>query len=190
MAEPNVDPPPVARCPWCSAPLADAAAEKCPECGATITGGPEDQLPGVTTLDTEAILRARSATSRPRSRLLSFITGEVDEAPAGPASPESLAPPSDAVRREMLRMAIAAEVADLEAEVASLTAEARFEAGEPITAPAADAPDDADAATDAAAADAAEAEVEVELPPAGSVPPAAALPPDGNGDPAQGANPA
>ena len=38
------------RCPWCSAVLPDAAAEKCPSCGAqlTHTSGAEPSLPGVT----------------------------------------------------------------------------------------------------------------------------------------------
>lgn len=147
MADPRTDATALDRCPWCSAPLPDPAAETCPSCGATLTSAaPADGLPGVTTLDTEAILRARSAVSRPRSRLLSFITGEPDEAPPLPLSAESLAPPSEEVRREMLRMEIAAEVADLEAEVQSLETEARLEAGQPLVespgaqAPAAPAP--------------------------------------------------
>lgn len=133
MADPRTDATALDRCPWCSAPLPDPAAETCPSCGATLTSAtPADGLPGVTTLDTEAILRARSAVSRPRSRLLSFITGEPDEGPPTPLSAESLAPPSEEVRREMLRMEIAAEVADLEAEVQSLETEARLEAGQPL----------------------------------------------------------
>lgn len=135
MADPRTDATALDRCPWCSAPLPDPAAETCPSCGATLaSAAPADGLPGVTTLDTEAILRARSAVSRPRSRLLSFITGELDEAPPSPLSAESLAPPSEEVRREMLRMEIAAEVADLEAEVQSLETEARLEAGRPLVA--------------------------------------------------------
>jgi hypothetical protein len=70
----------------------------------------------VTTLDTEAILRSRSEASRPRSRLLSFITGEEPVELGGPEEAESLAPPDDAVRREMLRLQFEAERADLEAE--------------------------------------------------------------------------
>ena len=136
MAEPTTDAqPPVFRCQWCSAPLPAGDLETCPSCGATLTSSPlADQLPGVTTLDTEAILRARSAVARPRSRLLSFITGETDEGTAeAAASAESLAPPSADVRREMLRLELAAEVADLEAEVQSLETEARLEAGVPLT---------------------------------------------------------
>jgi hypothetical protein len=113
---------PVSQCPWCSAPLPDPAVERCPSCGAHLAGtGPEGEIKGVTTLDTEAILRARSEVSRPRSRILSFITGEVvPETGEGPASPESLAPPPDDVRREMLRLQLEAERADLAAETVAL----------------------------------------------------------------------
>src|SRR5512139_4088566 len=101
------------RCPWCSAELPVPGVEQCPSCGAALTTatGTEPDIRGVTTLDPEAILRARSEVSRPRSRILSFITGETpvetDEADA-----TSFAPPSDEVRREMLRLQIEAERAD------------------------------------------------------------------------------
>lgn len=113
---------PVSHCPWCSAALPDAAAAVCPSCGAALAATTaEGEIKGVTTLDTEAILRARSEVSRPRSRILSFITGEVvPETGDGPASPESLAPPPDEVRREMLRLQLEAERADLAAETVAL----------------------------------------------------------------------
>jgi hypothetical protein len=113
---------PVSQCPWCSAPLPDPAPERCPSCDAHVTAtGAEGEIKGVTTLDTEAILRARSEVARPRSRILSFITGEVvAETGDGPASPESLAPPPDDVRREMLRLQLEAERADLAAETVAL----------------------------------------------------------------------
>jgi hypothetical protein len=117
---------PVTRCPWCSAPVPDPGAETCPSCSAALSAAPglEADIKGVTTLDTEAILRARSEVVRPRSnRLLAFITGEVPAEPPQPGSPESLAPPPDAVRREMLRLQLEAERADLEAETVALKAD-------------------------------------------------------------------
>jgi hypothetical protein len=122
----------VSRCPWCSAQLPSGTLAACPSCGATLSGsGSDEQLPGVTTLDTEAILRARASVSRPRSRLLSFITGDVDEGGGAlGATPGSIAPPSDEVRREMLKMELAAEVANLEAEVQARVVEAEVEARE------------------------------------------------------------
>lgn len=98
-------------------------SERCPACGAALvsqTGGPDADIKGVTTLDTEAILRARSEVARPRNRLLSFITGDAPPETGGPASPESLARPPDDVRREMLRLEFEARRADLEAETVAL----------------------------------------------------------------------
>ena len=121
MADPMTGP--VTRCPWCSADLPIPGAERCLACGAALvsqTGGTDAEIKGVTTLDTEAILRARSEVARPRSRLLSFITGEAPVETGGPASPESLARPPDDVRREMLRLEYEARRADLEAETVAL----------------------------------------------------------------------
>jgi hypothetical protein len=120
----------ITRCPWCSAELPVPDVEHCPSCGAALitATGTEPDIRGVTTLDPEAILRARSEVSRPRSRILSFITGEapveVDEEDAS-----SFAPPSDEVRREMLRLQIEAERADLEAESIALKSDVIAEQG-------------------------------------------------------------
>jgi hypothetical protein len=109
-----------ARCPWCSAELTSRTAANCSSCGAVLTGEPDTALPGVTAVDAEAIVRAaRVATPARRSRLLSWISG--DDAPEDetPAEPGSLAPPPPDVRREMLRLALEAEVANLQAEADS-----------------------------------------------------------------------
>ena len=86
MADPMTGPAP--HCQWCSALLPAADLPTCPSCGATLTsttGG--EEIKGVTTLDPEAILRARSEVARPRSRLLSFITGEQPVEVGGPVRP-------------------------------------------------------------------------------------------------------
>jgi hypothetical protein len=88
-----------------------------------------DDIKGVTTLDTEAILRARSDVARPRGRLLSFITGEVPVELGGEKEAASLAPPDDAVRLEMLRLQMEAERADLEAEAVSMKTDVVLEQG-------------------------------------------------------------
>jgi hypothetical protein len=122
---------PNARCPWCSEPLPDSMAEHCPSCDALLSSatGAEPDIKGVTTLDPEAILRARADVSRPRNRFLSFITGDTTGDPSGPISPESLAPPPNAVRREMLRLQLEAERADLDAETVALKADVLAQRG-------------------------------------------------------------
>jgi hypothetical protein len=93
---------------------------------ATLAAAPglEGEIKGVTTLDTDAIIRARSEIVRPKgNRFISFITGEVPVEVAQTGSAESLAPPDNAVRREMLRLQLEAERADLEAETVALKAD-------------------------------------------------------------------
>ncbi len=124
MADPMTGP--ITRCPWCSAELSIPGAERCLVCGAVLVsqaGGPDPEIKGVTTLDTEAILRARSEVARPRSQIFSFITGEAPPETGGPPSPESLARPPAEVRREMLRLRLEAERADLVAETVALKSE-------------------------------------------------------------------
>jgi hypothetical protein len=118
-------------CPWCSAALPSANEAACPSCGATLHGDTDTSLPGVTALDAEAIIRnSRNATPQRRNRLLSWISGEYDEGAEAPAPPGSLAPPDAEVRREMLRLELEAEVANLQAEAATIVSEAEVEARE------------------------------------------------------------
>ncbi len=127
---------PITRCPWCSAVLPDAPVEQCPSCLATLVGtsGADAEIKGVTTLDPEAILRARSDAGRPRGGILSFITGEtMPDTGGGPASPDSLAPPDVEVRREMLRLQLEAERADLTAETVALKADVLAKYGIPLS---------------------------------------------------------
>jgi hypothetical protein len=183
MADPMSGP--ITRCPWCSAELPAPDVEHCPSCGAALSSatGTEPQLPGVTTLDAEAILRARSEVARPRSRILSFITGEVLPETGDPTSSDSLAPPSDDVRREMLRLQFEAERADLEAETVALKADVLAQQGIHIADLAGDALEAAAAPGESAApvagqpAEAAPGEPTEPAEPSGSpVAPAAGLP--------------
>src|SRR5919107_5121671 len=121
-------------CPWCSAALPSSDLETCPTCGATLTSAPEAALPGVTAIDHEAILRATREPNRPqRSRLLSWLSGDyVEEGTTTTASaPEAIAPPDPAVKAEILRLEIEAELADRQAEADSIAADAAVE-GRPI----------------------------------------------------------
>ena len=132
-------------CPWCSATYT-GDPETCPSCGAVLAVDPaaDPSLPGLTAIDTAALVRAKSPTTRSRNRLLSWISGDYpDEAAGGPADAGALAPPDLAVRREILRLELEAEVANLQAEADALLAEATVEGHAPGVSP-----------EDAAAADA------------------------------------
>jgi hypothetical protein len=122
---------PVPRCPWCSAAVPEPSPEQCPFCGAQLVGvpGTETEIRGVTTLDAEAILRARSEVNRPRNRLLSLLTGDEVEAASAREHQESLAQPSASVRREMQRIEMEARLAAQEAERAALRADAMAQLG-------------------------------------------------------------
>lgn len=121
----------VPRCTWCSAPLPSESEATCPSCGATLIEETEKQVPGVTAIDAEAIIRGKADRPKSRSRLMSWISGEYEEEEK-PAPPGSLAPPPLEVRREMLRLELAAQVANLQAEAGAIAAEAAIESGEPV----------------------------------------------------------
>ena len=123
---------PAPRCNWCSAVLPSDHETVCPSCGATLLeDGDTAGVPGLTAIDAEAILRnARAAKAKPRSRLLGWISGDYeDEAVGAAAAPGSLAPPSADVRREMLRLELEAQVANAQAEVEAMAADAAVEEG-------------------------------------------------------------
>src|SRR4051812_39932234 len=126
------------RCMWCSAVLPSDHESVCPSCGAALVDQGDAAVPGLTAIDADAILRnARGAArSRPRGgRLLSWISGEyAEDDGAGAATPGSLAPPPAEGRREMLRLELEAQVANAQAEVEAIAADAALEEGKPLTA--------------------------------------------------------
>jgi hypothetical protein len=119
---------PVPRCMWCSAPLPSESETTCPDCGATLISEGDAQVPGVTAIDAAALVGLRNVEKpRQRNRLMSWISGEYPEEEK-PAPPGSLSPPPLDVRREMLRLELEAEVANLQAEAGAMAAEQAVEA--------------------------------------------------------------
>jgi hypothetical protein len=116
--------PSAPRCPWCSAELPKAKVKTCPACHANLAGDGDAQLPGLTAIDLEKLAFRRSVTPK-RSRLMSWISGdlEYEDATEPVAPPGSLEPPPFEVRREMLRLEMAALIADLTAEAGALAAD-------------------------------------------------------------------
>jgi len=119
-------------CPWCSATYT-GDPEHCPSCDAVLAADPaaDPSVPGLTAIDTAAIVRAKTPTPRSRNRLLSWISGEYPYEVGSPADAGALAPPDVAVRREILRLELEAEVANLQAEADALLAEATVEGHAP-----------------------------------------------------------
>jgi hypothetical protein len=98
-------------------------ASTCPSCGAVLREPRDDEasIPGVTRVD--PVIATRKPLPQP-NRIVRWLAGDVDPLPAGPppteatdaatgrlvveaasgASGASIAPPSDAVRREMARL--------------------------------------------------------------------------------------
>jgi hypothetical protein len=112
-------------CSWCSTEVADGVTV-CPSCGANLVADGDPNVPGVTAVDAASIIRSKS-TAQPRSRLLSWISGEYQTDVPSKAEQQAIAPPDLEVRREILRLELEAEVANLQAEADALRAEAAAE---------------------------------------------------------------
>jgi len=119
-------------CPWCSANYT-GDPEICPSCGAQLSLDPatDSALPGLTAIDAAAIVRAKTAVPRQRNRLLSWISGDYPDDVQSSSEAGALAPPDLEVRREMLRLELEAEVANLQAEADALMSEASLESPTP-----------------------------------------------------------
>ncbi|HEX2470451.1 MAG TPA: hypothetical protein VHK05_07675 [Candidatus Limnocylindrales bacterium] len=126
----------VSVCPWCSANYT-GDPDTCPSCGAALAVDPatDPALPGLTAIDAAAIVRAKTPVARPRNRLLSWISGEYPDETPSPTEAGALAPPDLEVRREMLRLELEAEVANLQAEAGALIAQATVEGDTPEATP-------------------------------------------------------
>ncbi len=129
---PKADPPmiplpppadPGARCPWCSAPVTGPDAVTCSSCGATLHGDAEVEVPGVTAIDDQHASRASAPRKVRRSFGSLFVGGDEAIPPPSEAELPALAMPAADVRREMLRLRLDAELADLTARVEALAAE-------------------------------------------------------------------
>ena len=103
-------------CAWCSAVVPIEAAT-CPSCGASLRDAVEGDVLGVTQIDPAAVSRATRIKPR---RITAWLTGDgtADEETGG-----KVEPPSEEVRREMLRLRLAAIDAELEAKASQAAAQ-------------------------------------------------------------------
>ena len=113
-------------CPWCSATVPVEAAT-CPSCGASLRDAADGDVRGVTQVDPAATLR----TKRIRSRNIAAFLGIGDSPDEDDAVGGKVEAPSEAVRREMLRLELAAIDAELEAKAKEIEAQRAMPADEP-----------------------------------------------------------
>ncbi|MEO8469976.1 MAG: hypothetical protein ABI573_09950 [Chloroflexota bacterium] len=109
-------------CPWCSATMDTVDAARCPSCNAQLREESAAEVPGVTRVDLEKVLTSRKPPPR-QSGLMGWLSGSYPEEVDSPDAQREVSPPDEAVRREMIRMEIAAIEARVEAERAELAAE-------------------------------------------------------------------
>ncbi len=126
------------RCPWCSADLPAGTIDRCPACGANLTPEGDPSIPGVTEVIGQASRALPTEPARRSSRLLSWISGDIEPDPvpinAGDnAQLEALAPPPLEVRREMLRLQLEAEGFVITDDEPADNAVAATDAAEPAT---------------------------------------------------------
>ncbi len=115
-------------CSWCSTPYAEGVTN-CSSCGANLAPEGDANLPGLTSVDAASIIRSKSA-AQPRSRLMSWLSGEYASDVPSQAEAHAYAPPDQKVRREILRLEMEAEMAHLKAEADAQWAEAAAEGRE------------------------------------------------------------
>ena len=128
----SADNPSESVCPWCSAAIVPGSPT-CASCGASLESEEDRDVPGLTAVDM-AILRGekKEQPAPSRNRLLSWISGDYpEEANAAGGDTAALAPPDLEVRREILRLELEAEVANLQAEADALRAEMTIEGHAP-----------------------------------------------------------
>lgn len=114
-------------CPWCSTPI-PASAPACPQCGALVEGAVAQDVPGVTVVDPKATLHPDEGLVPDAIDPKSWLDEGHD---AAPADEEAIAPPSDAVRLEMRKMELEAEIENAGTDVMNPTGDETIEVGPP-----------------------------------------------------------
>jgi hypothetical protein len=118
-----------ATCPWCSASV-PIAASTCPSCGASLRDAVDGEVLGVTHVDPAAVVRGKRIKT---SKLASWLGGET---PPEEDLGGKVEPPSAEVRKEMLRLELAAIDAELEAKRVAAEAQRNLPPEDPKAKPA------------------------------------------------------
>ena len=122
-------------CPWCSATVPGEVAT-CPSCGAALRDVVSEDVAGVTQVDLAAA--SRLSRLKPPGRVAMWLGAE--RTTENPELSGRIEPPSEEVRKEMLRLELAAIDAEIEAKKAQAEAQRMLPPEEGGPAPVADLP--------------------------------------------------
>jgi hypothetical protein len=115
-------------CPWCSTEI-PAGAGACPNCGALVEGAIVPETPGLTVVDPVAPLGVPDEGRIPDELdPKALLQADDGGAPAGDAA---FQPPSDAVRLEMRKIELEAEIVNAGTVVLNPTGDESIEVGAP-----------------------------------------------------------
>ena len=114
-------------CPWCSTSI-PAGASACPKCGATVEGAIPPEIPGVTSVDGKGKLGNAEGevpdAFDPKAWLRAGYDDRVE-------NEEAILPPSEAVRLEMRKMELEAQIENAGKSVMSATGDVSRNVGKP-----------------------------------------------------------
>jgi hypothetical protein len=115
-------------CPWCSTPI-PSSADACPKCHALVEGAIAKDIPGLT------VVGPKAALAVPDEGLVPDIVDPKALLKVGvyeaPVNPEAILPPSDAVRLEMRKMELEAQIENAGTELMNPTGDESIDAGPP-----------------------------------------------------------
>ena len=115
-------------CPWCSTPI-PSTADACPKCGALVEGAIAKDLPGITVVDPTAKLGV------PDEGIVPDVVDPKTLLEVGvyepPVNEEALLPPSEAVRLEMRKMELEAQIENAGTVVINPTGDEAIEVNAP-----------------------------------------------------------
>jgi hypothetical protein len=115
-------------CPWCSTPI-PSTADACPKCGAIVEGAIAKDIPGLTVVDPTAVFGV------PDEGLVPDVVDPKALLRAGiyeqPVNPEAIMPPSEAVRLEMRKMELEAQIENAGTELMNPRGDESIDANAP-----------------------------------------------------------
>jgi hypothetical protein len=115
-------------CPWCSTPI-PASSDACPKCHAIVEGAIAKDIPGLTVVDPKAVLGVPDEgmipdVVDPKTLLRTPLYDS-------PVSPEAIMPPSEAVRLEMRKIELEAQIENAGTELLNPKGDESLDAGAP-----------------------------------------------------------